>query len=152
MYTYFLCLLSVVFPEAPQRLSGDILQWLCAWPLLWAVKLHFCECKHMADGIFLLVMFDQCEAQKNLILLLRWGRCFYQKRQAKKKKKTMRAADGLSHPDILFSASILFVKRQALYLCSYPENKQAWRHSEISSREYHSRLPVTPKCSVCGLF
>lgn len=87
-----------------------------------------------------------------LILLLRWGRCFYQKRQAKKKKKTMRAADALSHPDILFSASILFVKRQALYLCSYPENKQAWRHSKISSREYHSRLPVIPKCSVCGLF
>lgn len=42
-----------------------------------------------------------------------------------KKKQTMRAADALSHPDILFSASILFVKRQALYLCSYPENKQA---------------------------
>lgn len=50
---------------------------------------------------------------------------FLSEEASKEKKKTMRAADALSHPDILFSASILFVKPQALYLCSYPENKQA---------------------------
>lgn len=50
---------------------------------------------------------------------------FLSEETSKGKKQTMRAADALSHPDILFSASILFVKRQALYLCSYPENKQA---------------------------
>lgn len=52
-HTHFLCLLLLHFPVAPQWLSGDILQWLCVWPLVGAVRLHVWEKKRKRDRWYL---------------------------------------------------------------------------------------------------
>ena len=55
-------------------------------------------------------------------------------RHGKKKKKKMRAADALSHPDIQSWHSVC---QTLISAAQIPENKQAWRHGGISSRGSH---------------
>ncbi len=83
MNTFFLCLLLEHFPAAPQWLSCDILQWLCARPLVGAVRLRIWKSGREIDGIFLDGVFDQCD-QQTKVILQRWGRCLCRERQAKK--------------------------------------------------------------------